>query len=398
MRWVAVTSATGYKLQERRNTESWTKYDEGTATSKALSGKKSGAWEYQVQACNGAVCSGWSGGLTIEVRPLLEITIAPSPSTDGNYTVSWGAPRCFGVAGLLPQICYVLQERVGQSGNWTDVPGVATTATSHAFSAKLTGTYYYQLVIGVRGTVVVAEPESVEVERVPMATVSWNPSTVEYGGTSTLSWSSTSVTGCTLDGTDEETSGSMVLANRTESQTSVLMCTTAGNGTVTDSATLTVEPLPGITIEPSLSTDGNYTVSWNTPLCISRSGVQGLICRVLEERAGDDVTASWETVMDVSGTSHAFSDKPNGTYYYRLMLRTRPVAGPASVEVDRVPTASISWNPSTVEYGGTSTLSWSSTSRDGLYAGRDRRGDERFYGAGQPDGEPDKCADVHDGG
>ena len=36
--------------------------------------------------------------------------------------------------------------------------------------------------------------------------------------------------------------------------------------------------------------------------------------------------------------------------------------------------------------------------RDGLYAGRDRRGDERFYGAGQPDGEPDKCADVHDGG
>ena len=365
VRWVAVTSATGYKLQERRNTESWTKYDEGTATSKALSGKKSGAWEYQVQACNGAVCSGWSGGLTIEVRPLLEITIAPSPSTDGNYTVSWGAPRCFGVAGLLPQICYVLQERVGQSGNWTDVPGVATTATSHAFSAKLTGTYYYQLVIGVRGTVVVAEPESVEVERVPMATVSWNPSTVEYGGTSTLSWSSTSVTGCTLDGTDEETSGSMVLANRTESQTSVLMCTTAGNGTVTDSATLTVEPLPGITIEPSLSTDGNYTVSWNTPLCISRSGVQGLICRVLEERAGDDVTASWETVMDVSGTSHAFSDKPNGTYYYRLMLRTRPVAGPASVEVDRVPTASISWNPSTVEYGGTSTLSWSSTSVTG---------------------------------
>ena len=181
VRWVAVTSATGYKLQERRNTESWTKYDEGTATSKALSGKKSGAWEYQVQACNGAVCSGWSGGLTIEVRPLLEITIAPSPSTDGNYTVSWGAPRCFGVAGLLPQICYVLQERVGQSGNWTDVPGVATTATSHAFSAKLTGTYYYQLVIGVRGTVVVAEPESVEVERVPMATVSWNPSTVSTG-------------------------------------------------------------------------------------------------------------------------------------------------------------------------------------------------------------------------
>ena len=104
-----------------------------------------------------------------------------------------------------------------------------------------------------------AGPKSVTVTGPPMASISWNPSTVEYGGTSTLRWSATDVTGCTLDGTDEGTSGSRVETNRTESQTSELSCTTAGNGIVTDSATLTVVPLPGITIEPSLSTDGNYT-------------------------------------------------------------------------------------------------------------------------------------------
>ena len=369
-----MTSATGYKLQERRDTESWTEYDEGTATSKALSDKESGAWEYQVQACNGAVCSGWSDSLLVSVAPPGTLTIEPSPSLDGDYTVSWGAPRCFGVGGFIPQICYVLQERVDGSEEWTDVPGVATLATSYPFSAKTNGTYYYQLVIGVGGTVVVAGPESVEVERVPTASISWNPSTVDYGGTSTLSWSSTDVTGCTLDGTDRGTSGSREQTNLTQTQTSELSCTTADEKTVTDSATLTVEPLPGITIEPLLSTDGSYTVSWNAPLCISRPGVQGRICRVLEERAGDDVTASWETVMDVSGTSRAFRDKLNGTYYYRLMLRTRPVAGPESVEVDRVPTASISWNPSTVDYGGTSTLSWSAADVTGCTVDRTDRG------------------------
>ena len=166
-----------------------------------------------------------------------EITIAPSPSTDGNYTVSWGAPRCFGVAGFLPQICYVLEERVGQSGNWTDV--MPTMATSHAFSDKLTGTYYYRLMLGTRP---VAGPASVEVTRPPTASISWNPSTVEYGGTSTLSWSSTSVTGCTLDGTDRGTSGSREQTNLTQPQTSTFTCTAADDSEVSDSATLKVLP------------------------------------------------------------------------------------------------------------------------------------------------------------
>ena len=372
VRWVAVTNATVYKLQERRDTESWTEYDEGTATSKALSGKDEGVWEYQVQACNGAVCSGWSGSLRISVAPPGTLTIEPSPSLDGDYTVSWSAP-------LAPFYQARLHEKVG-SDIWRLVGTYYGSAvTSKAFRDKPTGTYQYKTqqclgVVNITSCSDLAGPKSVEVDRAPMASISWNPSTVEYGGTSTLRWSATDVTGCTVDGTDEGTSGSRVETNRTESQTSELSCTTAGNGIVTDSDTLTVVPLPGITIEPSLSTDGNYTVSWNTPLCISRSGVQGLICRVLEERGGDDVTASWETVMDVSGTSRAFSDKPNGTYYYRLMLRTRPVAGPARVEVDRAPMASISWNPSTVEYGGTSTLRWSATEVTGCTVDGTNRG------------------------
>ena len=138
VRWVAVTSATGYKLQERRNTESWTEYDEGTATSKALSGKKSGAWEYQVQACNGAVCSGWSGSLRIlvSVAPPGTLTIEPSPSLDGDYTVSWSAP-------VAPYDQTRLLEKVG-SGAWGVVGTYLSTVTSKVFRNKPGGTYQYK--------------------------------------------------------------------------------------------------------------------------------------------------------------------------------------------------------------------------------------------------------------
>ena len=541
--WGTVTGATtGYKIRERLGAGSWEEYDEATPTSKLFSNRKRGDWEYQVQACNSGGCGDWSGGLTIEVRPLLEITIEPSPSLDGDYTVSWGAPRCFGVGGFIPQICYVLQERVDGSEEWTDVPGVATLATSYPFSAKTNGTYYYQLVIGVGGTVVVAGPESVEVERVPTASISWNPSTVDYGGTSTLSWSSTSVTGCTLDGTDRGTSGSREQTNLTQPQTSELSCTAADDSEVSDSATLKVlpavpaapvvktgtgvltvswtapadggaaitayrvsykrrvygpwqdqvvsgtvtrttisrltngwpylvqvrarnaagwsdgsgetpatplaapatptgpststgthtvswgtvtgattgykirerlgagsweeydeatptsklfsnrkrgdweyqvqacnsggcgdwsggltievRPLLEITIEPSPSLDGDYTVSWGAPRCFGVGGFIPQICYVLQERV--DGSEEWTDVPGVAtlATSYPFSAKTNGTYYYQLVIGvggTVVVAGPESVEVERVPTASISWNPSTVDYGGTSTLSWSST-------------------------------------
>ena len=247
------------------------------------------------------------------------------------------------------------------TASWETV--IDVSGTSRAFSAKLNGTYYYRLMLRTRP---VAGPASVEVDRAPTASISWNPSTVEYGGTSTLRWSAAEVTGCLLDGTNRGTSGSMVLANRTESQTSVLTCTTAGNGTVTDSATLTVRAAPQITIVPSPSPNGSYTVSWSAPAVVSNQ-------TRLYEQAGDDVWRLVGTYLSTV-TSKPFRNKPGGTYQYKTQLCTwfRPgeftyslVFGFGRSEECGLwtgpPMASISWNPSTVEYGGTSTLSWSAT-------------------------------------
>ena len=248
---------------------------------------------------------------TLTVEPLPGITIEPLLSTDGSYTVSWNAPLCISRPGVQGRICRVLEERAGDdvTASWETVMDVS--GTSRAFRDKLNGTYYYRLMLRTRP---VAGPESVEVDRVPTASISWNPSTVDYGGTSTLSWSSTDVTGCTLDGTDEGTSGSRALTNLTETRTSELSCTGTDETTVTDSATLTVRSAPQITIVPSPSPNGDYTVSWSAPAVVSNQ-------TRLYEQAGDDV---WRVVGTYSSavTSKPFRNKPGGTYQYKTQLCT----------------------------------------------------------------------------
>lgn len=58
--WAAVTNAATYELQERLNAGSWSTLQNTSAVSRALSGKGSGSWGYQVRGCNAAGCGVWS--------------------------------------------------------------------------------------------------------------------------------------------------------------------------------------------------------------------------------------------------------------------------------------------------------------------------------------------------
>ena len=119
----------------------------------------------QVRAQNAAGESSWSPSATATpIAGGLTMSVSPSPSTDGSYTVSWGVTRCFEVWDN--EVCRTLQERVGSSGTWNAVSGVGTSATSHDFSGKTDGTtYYYRLVFGSGSTaVVVGGPVSVTVD------------------------------------------------------------------------------------------------------------------------------------------------------------------------------------------------------------------------------------------
>src|SRR5690606_7042147 len=92
--WNSVTSATRYELQERANGGTWAQIQSSTATSKALSGKVTGIYDYRVRACN-AECGGWSAVATVAVElppDAVPVLTAPSTALNGNYTVSWSEP------------------------------------------------------------------------------------------------------------------------------------------------------------------------------------------------------------------------------------------------------------------------------------------------------------------
>jgi YD repeat-containing protein len=94
--WNGVTSIVRYMLQERVNGGSWVTVQDGSATSKAISGKTNGDYGYQVRACNANRCGAWSATKTVSVGAIPAAPPAPHVSAKGpNYkptvTVSWAA-------------------------------------------------------------------------------------------------------------------------------------------------------------------------------------------------------------------------------------------------------------------------------------------------------------------
>ncbi len=80
VRWSGVSGATGYELQERFNSGSWSMLYTGSSTSWDLSGKADGSWCYQVQASNAGGSSDWSSSkcATVTTPP---VTTEPPPQT-----------------------------------------------------------------------------------------------------------------------------------------------------------------------------------------------------------------------------------------------------------------------------------------------------------------------------
>ena len=181
------------------------------------------------------------GQWLVAAGALAAITISPSPST-GDYTVTWTAPTS-------STLTTKLHEKVGD-GTWSPVGTYGSTTTSKSYTGKAAGTYSYKTercvtVFGNTSCYDSEGPASVTVSAastpVPTASISWDPSTVDYGGSSTLTWSSTDATSCTLNGNTRATSGSWA-TTQLRTRTDRLVCTGPGGTSDTESATLTVNP------------------------------------------------------------------------------------------------------------------------------------------------------------
>lgn len=317
--WNSSARSTSYQLQQKQGSGSWSQIYSGGGTAHAISNNNPGTWYYQVRGCNvESVCSTWSSTASVVVE---EPPAVPSgltgPGTDhnGSYTVSWGSSA--------RSTSYLLEQRLG-SGTWS--PVYSGSSTSSAISGNGAGSWSYR----VSGCNAESEcstwssTETVVVEAPPAVPTGLNGPTTDYNGSYSVSWTASArSTSYALQqrlgsdpwepvysggGTTEAISGNspgtwhyQVSGCNVESVCSGWSATT----------TVTVPEPPAAPTSltgPAASTNGAYTISWNT--------VSGASTYRLEEKAG---SGAWGQIYSGSPASNAISGKNAGTTYsYRV--------------------------------------------------------------------------------
>jgi len=91
-------------------------------------------------------------------------------------------------------------------------------------------------------------------EAPPTVSISALPATVDYGTTSTVTWSSTNASSCTLDGKVVATSGSLTTPSLTKN-TTFNITASGGGGSANSSAIVNVNPQK-FTVEAVSDTNG----------------------------------------------------------------------------------------------------------------------------------------------
>jgi trimeric autotransporter adhesin len=246
-------------------------------------------------------------------------------------------------------------------GDWS---GDKATSGSES-SAPLAATSTFTLVCGGAGgttsqsvTVTVAAPPP---PPAPTVSLSANPLSVSYNGSSTLNWSSTNATSCTASGAwsgSKATSGSQTRSSLTTTSTFILACTGAG-GSASRSVTVSVAPPPTPTV---LLSANPLSVSYNGSSTLNWSSTDTTSCTASGAWSGSKTTSGSQTRSSLTTTS-TFTltcDGPGGSASRSV---TVSVAAPA------LPTVSLNANPTTVNMNGSSTLSWSTSNATSCMAG-----------------------------
>lgn len=346
--WTSSPGAQSYALEEKPPGGNWGSISTGSLDQSwsPPAPRSAGIYSYRVHACT-RVCGAYSNQIdeTVQGSGLAApnpISVNPTTSTNGAYTVTWTP-----VGGATS---YVLYEQV--SGTWTPVPGVS--GTSKQFTSRSNGDYpYYAVACNASGcsapsSTVTAHVALVSPPGVPTVSASPNPSD---DGNYTVTWTTVSGTGITyiLEGSSSSAPGNwqVLLTNTTGTTWSPSSPKPDGShgyrakackpgnicGNWSNTYTEVVRHLPDvpgpISISPNPST-GHYTVSWGP--------VAGVLSYWLEEKVN---AGSWHQIEDTIPTNSYSRDQGDGTYTYRVkacavisgQIRCSPFTGEASVTV-----------------------------------------------------------------
>ncbi len=221
---------------------------------------------------------------------------------------------------------------------------------SRGVSPDVTKTYKLT-VTGPGGTANCKTTIIVQEQQPPSCTISADPSSVQYGGSSTLTWNSTNATSASINQGigSVAINGSNVVSSLLTTRTYTMTVSGPG-GTANCQTAITVQQQqpPSCALTSNLSSvqyGGDITLSWNSSNATSASIDQGIgSVGVNGTRIVYDIYASTIYTLTVTG--------PGGTANCKTTI---------IVQEQQAPSCSISANPSSVQSGGSSTLTWSST-------------------------------------
>lgn len=274
----------------------------GTAT--AVTG--SGPWAWQCNGSNGGTTASCSASLLLASN-VLTTTVSGS----GNVVSSPAGINCPGTCMFSYATGTVVTLTATQGSgstftNWTGACSGSTPTCTVSMSQARTV-----------GAVFTAIPA-------PTATISANPTTVDYSGTSTISWSSTNATSCNLSSGQSGTSGSFAAGGLTAATTFTVTCIGL-NGSASSSVLVSVNaPTETTATVSSVLAD---CVTWTenldaTTTCeggVSFSGTPAFLSSGILPAAGDVITfiapSKRLSVMMTPEQAAQIEQLFGGTYY-----------------------------------------------------------------------------------
>ncbi|MDB9953032.1 fibronectin type III domain-containing protein, partial [Porticoccaceae bacterium] len=319
-----------YRLEQQKNGGSWTQIHSGSTSilSKAISALGDGTYKYRIRACNTfstyTACSGYrtSGSAIVANAPGTPPSISGVPTTDNNgaFTVSWGA-----ASGTVD--AYHLYQKTN-SGSYAQI--YTGTATSFAVTGLADATYTYR--VRARNTYSTyaaysgyRTSNSVLVQNTPGNPGSISgPGSASYsspGGASySLSWAASSGNISAYELQEQINSGSWTTVQTSTTSSKpfsgkneatykyrVRACNGGSCTAYGAQKTVAVTANYSLSSSTSNSTNGSFSLSWTNPN--SHPIFQ------VEEKFN---SGSWTLISQKTTASHSLSNKPNGTYNYRI--------------------------------------------------------------------------------
>ena len=304
--WTAVSTATGYTLQESSNGgSSWSTVQSNGNTSWPTSGRGNGSYSYRVQACNVGGCSGWSstGTTTVLLPPPTPTGITVPSTSNGPIPVSWNASPT--------ATRYDLYQNINNAG-WALVASVSTTSVT--VTATTSGNYLFFVAAynasGWNGAV--NNSAQVTVTIPPASAPSISAPGSNNSGSYTVSWSA--VGGATSYNLQEQVNGggwAQVQANGSTSWAAsgkgsatygyrVQACNAGGCGPWSGTANVGVTRIPATPAAPNYSLSGGVSKHY---VYLNWSSMADATSYDLEETNSND-----GTFIVYTGPSTTFSE------------------------------------------------------------------------------------------